>query len=57
VRGREPVRPSRPRNLRLYAEEGRAFATGEPEPAPGPLALEHAPPPWSWAGLRRRRHG
>ncbi len=57
LRGREPVRPSRPSNLRLYGEEREAFAPTTTATAPPP-----ADPPGFGGRLSRwwshgRRYG
>ena len=56
VRGREPVRPSRPRNLRLYAEERdiiAAAAVSLPQASARPLRTRLSR--W-WSGAAGRRH-
>lgn len=59
LRGRERVRPSRPSNLRLYAEERHnlAAAAGHPPPAPSSPPLRRRLSRWWAASQRRRRYG
>jgi DNA-binding NarL/FixJ family response regulator len=57
LRGRERVRPSRPANLRLYAEEREAaVAATAPPPAPANPPLRSRLSRW-WSGSQRRKYG